>query len=321
MKTMDVTSLGELLIDFTPAGISEDGCKLFEQNPGGAPANVLAALNKFGLKTAFIGKIGADMHGDFLRTTLESAGISTQGLITDADYFTTLAFVSLSETGERDFSFARKPGADTMLTSAEINSALIEDSKVFHVGSLSMTDEPARSATLTSLKTAQRAGCIISYDPNYRPPLWNSEKEAITQMQCVIPFADIIKISDEETRLLTGHDNITDAANTLLTLGPSIVLITLGQKGAYAACKSGSCIIDSFPSNVVDTTGAGDSFLGGFLYQLIQYNLLPSNVNLNHLEQFVRFANATASLCVEKKGAIPAMPDLAEVKKRLFSQK
>ena len=174
MKNWDVVALGELLIDFTPAGLSPAGMKLFEQNPGGAPANMLTAVSRSGLKTAFIGKIGADMHGDFLRSTLEGVPIDTSGLITDPSVFTTLAFVSLSITGDRGFSFARKPGADTRLSIDEINKDMLTDTKIFHVGSLSLTDEPARTATFEAVKIAKDSGAIISYDPNYRAPLWEN---------------------------------------------------------------------------------------------------------------------------------------------------
>ena len=216
MKKLDVVALGELLIDFTPAGLSPAGMRLFEQNPGGAPANMLTAVSRVGLKTAFIGKIGADMHGDFLRSVLDSVPIDTSGLITDPSVFTTLAFVSLSITGERAFSFARKPGADTRLSIDEINKDILSDTKVFHVGSLSLTDEPSRSATFEAVKLAKEAGAIISYDPNYREPLWDSVDKAMEMMRLMSEFADIMKISDEETSLLTPYKEPLEAGKYLV---------------------------------------------------------------------------------------------------------
>ena len=313
----DVTALGELLIDFTPSGTSASGQRLFEQNPGGAPANVLAALNQCNAKTAFIGKIGSDMHGAFLKETLEQAGIDCTGLVTDPDVFTTLAFVALNEKGERTFSFARKPGADTMLRPEEVRTDIICSSKIFHAGSLSLTDEPSRTATLHALKTAKEANVIVSYDPNYRAPLWKTKEAAMEQMRSVIPFVDVMKISDEETSLLTPEEAPEKAAAWLIGQGVGLTAVTLGAEGAYVCTKEGGKKVPGFSSKVVDTTGAGDSFWGGFLYQLLQSGKKPSEVTLVEAEQFARFGNAVASLCVEKRGGIPAIPALSEVLKRL----
>lgn len=313
----DVTALGELLIDFTPCGTSAAGMRLFEQNPGGAPANVLAALSRCGVRTALIGKVGTDMHGQFLRETLEQAGISTDGLVMSRDVFTTLAFVSLSDTGERSFSFARKPGADTMLSPEEVNTQLLQRSRIFHVGSLSLTDEPARSATLFALEQAKAAGCIISYDPNYRAPLWRSRQKAMEHMRRILPLVDVMKLSDEETALLTDRDAPEDAAAALIENGIPLVAVTLGARGSYVATREGGRTVEGFPCRVVDTTGAGDSFWGGFLYMLLQSGKKPREVTLSEADSFARFANALASLCVEKRGGIPSMPSLAEVEKRL----
>lgn len=313
----DVTALGELLIDFTPSGKSEAGMRLFEQNPGGAPANVLAALNQCGLQTALLGKIGTDMHGDFLKETLENAGICTDGLVQDSSVFTTLAFVALNDAGERSFSFARKPGADIMLRSEEVDVSIIKNSRVFHVGSLSLTDEPSRSATFFALEKAKENGCIISYDPNYRAPLWNSRGEAIDGMRKVLPFVDVMKMSDEETELLTGIQEPKDAAAFLVEHGIPLVAVTLGADGAYVCTKEGGQVVSGYRSHVVDTTGAGDSFWGGFLYQLVVSNKKPADVTLDEAVNFAKFANALASLCVEKRGGIPAMPKLSEIEKRL----
>ena len=313
----DVTALGEILIDFTPCGKSSAGQYLFEQNPGGAPANVLTCLSKLGRKTAFIGKVGADMHGVFLKSVLEENQICTDGVITDADVFTTLAFVALSDSGERSFSFARKPGADTCLTCDELKVDFIRNSKIFHIGSLSLTAEPVKSATIKALELAKESGCIISYDPNYRAPLWDSKEAAIEGMRSILSFVDVMKLSDEETELLTDKADPKEAAGVLLEKGVSLVAVTLGADGALVCTKEGSAIVSGYKANVVDTTGAGDSFWGGFLHKLLESGKAPWDVSLEEAVSFAKYGNAVASLCVEKRGAIPAMPTIAEIEARL----
>ncbi|MBQ8814402.1 MAG: carbohydrate kinase [Lachnospiraceae bacterium] len=312
----DVTALGEILIDFTPCGMSAAGQRLFEQNPGGAPANVLTALSKCGKKTAFIGKIGKDMHGAFLKSVLQDNDICTDGLVEDDSVFTTLAFVALSETGERSFSFARKPGADTCLTAEELKEDMIRNSRVFHIGSLSLTAEPARSATFKALEIAKENGCVISYDPNYRAPLWDSRDAAIEGMRSVLTYVDVMKLSDEETELLTGVVEPEAAAKILLEKGISIVAVTLGADGALICTKEGSMKVPGYRAKMVDTTGAGDSFWGGFLNQLLECGKQPQEITLTEAAEFADFGNAVASLCVEKRGAIPAMPSPEEIKAR-----
>ncbi|MEG1847359.1 MAG: carbohydrate kinase [Lachnospiraceae bacterium] len=318
----DVTALGEVLIDFTPSGLSQSGQRLFEQNPGGAPANVLTALANCGLKTAMIGKVGDDMHGIFLQETLKKVGIDCTGLLIDPQVFTTLAFVALSDSGDRTFSFARKPGADTMLTAEEVEQhrSKIEESRILHVGSLSLTAEPSRAATFRALQIARDQHILISYDPNYRAPLWDSEQEAIKEMRAVIPYVDVMKMSDEETELLTGIKDPKQAAQALMQDGVSLVAVTLGAQGAYVACAEGGMLVPGFKSRVVDTTGAGDSFWGGFLYSLLESGKSPKAVTLKEAVAFARFGNATAGLCVEKRGGIPAIPFLSEIRNLLASQ-
>lgn len=313
----EITALGESLIDFTPSGTSEAGMRIFEQNPGGAPANALAVFAKFGEKAAFIGKVGNDMHGLFLKETMEKAGIDTKGMIISDKVFTTLAFVSLNEQGEREFSFARKPGADTCLMEQEVNVDIIKDSKILHIGSLSLTDEPCRSATFYALQQAKDAGKIISYDPNYRALLWESVESAIAGMRSPLDYVDVMKISDEETKLLTDIEDPEGAAKALLAKGVSLVAVTLGKDGAYVCTKEGGAVVPGFESKVVDTTGAGDSFWGGFLYQLAKSGKRPEEVTLEEAKTFARFGNAVASLCVEKRGGIPAMPTMEQVTERL----
>lgn len=312
----DVTALGEVLIDFTPCGVSEGGRNIFEQNPGGAPANVLAALSKMGKKTAFIGKVGDDMHGSFLRKTLEDLSIDTTGMITDPDYFTTLAFVGL-ENGERSFSFARKPGADTQLRADEINEDLVKGTKIFHFGSLSLTDEPARSATIHAVEMAKKAGALISYDPNYRAPLWPDEKTARETMRSVVHYVDIMKISDEECDLLTDETDPEHAADKLLARGVRCAFVTLGGEGALMKTKSFCVKEPAMSGKPVDTTGAGDSFWGGILWQFVDRGISPEEIDEAAAHEMLHFANTVAGLCVQKRGAIPAMPTLEEVRKNL----
>jgi fructokinase len=310
---ISVTALGEVLIDFTDAGISDSGQRLFERNPGGAPANVLVALERLGIKTAFIGKVGDDIHGSFLRKTLISNGVNCDGLIVDKKYFTTLAFVELNEQGDRSFSFARKPGADTQLRRDELNETIIQDSHIFHIGSLSLTNEPAHSATLAALDIAKETGCVLSYDPNYRANLWPNVETAIAQMRSVLPWMDLVKISDAECGLLTDYRDPERASDAIIESGAAICAVTLGKRGSYVRTADGASVIPSFSTNAVDTTGAGDSFWGGFLYEFLKSSLSPSNVSLDEAKIMARTGNAVASLCVQKRGGIPSMPSREEV--------
>ena len=313
----DIVALGEVLIDFTQSGVSESGMRLFEQNPGGAPANMLTASTRLGMKTAFIGKVGTDMHGTFLKEVFEEQHICTKGMVFDENFFTTLAFVELSESGERKFSFARKPGADTQLRLEEIDKKLLEQTKVFHFGSLSLTDEPCRTATMEAVKYAKEQGAMISYDPNYRELLWESKEQAIEQMRRPIPYVNVLKISDEETELMTGEADPIKASERLVEQGISIVVVTLGEKGALVRTKEGYSIVSGFASKVVDTTGAGDSFWGGFISRVVVSGKEINALTLAELETMIRFANAVAGICVTRRGAIPAMPSLEEVEEKL----
>ena len=309
----DITALGELLIDFTPCGISEAGMKIFEQNPGGAPANVLVAAGNFGAKTAFIGKVGKDMHGEFLKETLKKYNIETKGLIMDEKVFITLAFVSLNEKGERTFSFARKPGADTCLTKEEVNLELIKECKIFHFGSLSLTDNPSKEALLYALEKAREMNKIISYDPNYRPLLWKNKDTAVKEMRAIIKYADIMKISDEETELLTGYKEPEKAASKLIEQGISLVFVTLGSEGSFLKTKDFQITVKSKKCNVVDTTGAGDAFWGAILYKLAERENSVFQISEKEGTEYLKFANTAAGICVEKRGAIPAMASLEEL--------
>lgn len=308
----DIVGLGELLIDFTEAGISKSGMRLFEQNPGGAPANLLTVARHMGYKTAFIGKVGQDMHGTFLKETLQKEGICTDYIIEDPDSFTTLAFVQINN-GERQFSFARKPGADTRLNVNDLDRHLLETCRIFHFGSLSLTDEPVRHATIEAVNIAKTAGALISYDPNYRETLWTNEAAAIETMKSVIKFADFMKVSDEESLLITGEPDYESAARKLLNMGPKLVAVTLGSDGVLLATKKNIEKIQAYKTEVVDTTGAGDSFWGGFLSRYLSYGRTLDKIEWSELKECACYGNATACLCVQKRGGIPAIPEKNEV--------
>ena len=299
----NVISLGEILIDFTSQGRNEQGQRLFAQNAGGAPANVAVAVARLGGKSAFIGKAGDDMHGRFLKSTLEEKGVDCTALVLD---------------GEREFSFARKHGADKMLTKDEIPTQMLENSRIFHFGSVSLTDEPSRSATLYGAEKARENGVTVAYDPNYRASLWQSEEKAREEMRNAAAFADLIKISDEETVLLTDEADCEKAAEKLIENGAVIVVVTLGKDGAYVRTRDGGKFVSGFSVNAVDCTGAGDAFWGGFLLKVSQCGKTADKITLSEAAEFARFSNAVASLCVENCGAIPSMPTIETVKKRLL---
>ena len=229
-KAADIGALGEILLDYTPLPASDSGMAVFEQNPGGAPANVLACAAKLGRRTAFVGKVGDDLQGRFLAQTLQRIGVDTRALLVDPRYFTTLAFVKLSETGERSFSFARKPGADTQITPEELDRDLIANCGIFHFGSLSLTDEPVRSATEAAVKLAKASGAIIAYDPNYRPLLWESRDQAMEQMRRPLSTVDLLKVSDDEIALLTGVDDLAQSARLLVDRGIRCVAVTISSE-------------------------------------------------------------------------------------------
>lgn len=313
MKKYDVVALGEILIDFTFYGNSEGGMKLFEQNPGGAVANVLSAVSNLGGSSGFIGKVGCDMHGEFLKETLKSQNIDDSGVVSDKNAFTTLAFVSLDKGGERSFSFARKPGADTLLRWEEVSTDMTDNTKVFHIGSLSVTDEPSKTATFKAIERAKEMGAVISYDPNYRAMLWENEEAAKEGMRSLLKYADFIKISDEETTLVTGFEAPEDAAKALVDMGISVAVVTLGGDGALICSKDGFVKIAPSPATVVDTTGAGDSFTGGFLYKLTKNNKKPSELTLDEIKEYGDFASKVAAYCIGKRGGLCSMPKLSDI--------
>lgn len=315
MSKYDVMALGELLIDFTLNGSSSQGNPLFEANPGGAPCNVLAMLQKMGKKTAFVGKVGCDQFGRQLRRTIEECGIDSRYLLEDKEIPTTLAFVHTMPDGDREFSFYRKPGADMMLTEDEIEEDMFSDVKIFHYGTLSMTHERVRNATLKAIKAARQSGAIISCDPNLREPLWNSLEEAKEQMLKAISLCDVLKISDNEIQFVTGEEDY-DKGIAILREKYNIKLIclTLGKDGSRAYYKNIKVEAPGFAQeNVVDTTGAGDTFCGCVLSYICDNGL--EDLNATQIEEMLRFANAAASLVTTKRGAIKSMPEVSDVER------
>ncbi|CAN7376307.1 carbohydrate kinase [Paenibacillus sp. LjRoot153] len=312
----DIVALGEVLIDFTPAGQSDLGYVLFERNPGGAPANVLAALAKWGKRTGFISKVGADNHGQFLVDTLENCGIHTQGVVMSKEANTTLAFVQLDASGDRSFSFYRKPGADTLLAEDEVRLDLIADSKLFHFGSLSMTNEPSASATKKALLFAKENGCKISFDPNLRIPLWDDLEHAKRMMEFGLAYADFVKLSEEELVFLTGVTDLEEGSRMLYeTFGTSVILITLAEKGAFYRLGQRTGIVRGYAVDAIDATGAGDAFFGGFLHGWLDANHDVHTMSESDIQGLISFANAAGALTTTRRGAIPAIPSLDEIRK------
>lgn len=315
MKTgmAELLSMGELLIDFTPTGQTEDGRLLFARNPGGAPANVAVQAVRAGVSAGFLGKVGKDMFGDFLVKTLEDCGVETAGLLQDKEHATTLAFVQLNDRGDRDFSFYRNPGADTRLSFDETDLSLIDSCKLLCFGSLLLTAEPSRSAAERIVDYAKRKEKITAYDPNWRPPLWKDRQEGIERMKSLIPKADIMKVSEEELELLTGEARPEDGAKVLLKQGVSLVAVTLGPAGCAVFTREFSLRKHTYDTKVKDTTGSGDSFFGAFLAKIIQSGKRPAELSEQELSEFIDFANAAGAMCAAKTGAIPAMPDREEI--------
>ncbi|MGG1398050.1 PfkB family carbohydrate kinase [Bacillus salipaludis] len=312
----DVTALGELLIDFTPNGISQNGNTLFERNPGGAPANVLTALAILNKKTAFLGKVGNDQFGHFLESVLKAKGIHTSGLVFTDDVPTTLAFVHLDESGDRSFSFYRNPGADMTLSSGQLNKEIISQSRIFHFGSLSLSHDPVRSTTLEALRYARDNKILISYDPNLRPLLWKSLKDAKEQILQGLEFADIVKISEEEFEFLTGAANIEEGTIHLYEkYNISLLLVTMGEKGCFYRAGYHAGYKKGFKAPTIDTTGAGDAFFGGILFKLLGLGLHPNELTLKEIDHMTTFANGLAALSTTRLGGIPSMPTLEEAEK------
>ena len=310
----DVVAMGELLIDFTENGLSNQGNFLMEANPGGAPCNVLAMLAKLGKKTAFIGKVGNDFLGKHLKKVVEEVGIDTRNLKLDDDVHTTLAFVHTYADGDRDFSFYRRPGADMMLTEEDLPMDMIENCRIFHFGTLSMTHENVRKATLKAIEAAKKNGALISFDPNLRPPLWDSLEDAAEQIHVGLGLCDILKIADNEIEFMTGETDFDKGAAILQAHYPNIKIlnVTAGADGSYSYSCGHKVFVPSFKlGGTIETTGAGDTFCASVLGFVLENGV--ENLSENQLTEMLRFANAAAYLVTTKKGAIRSMPEKAEV--------
>lgn len=315
---LDVVALGELLIDFACTSTDKDGYPEMAAHPGGAPANFLAALNTFGARTALIGKVGSDTFGKLLIGTLEKSSISTKGIISDEKVFTTLAFVTFYEHGDREFAFARKPGADTQLHFEEIDLSLIDETRVFHFGTLSLTDEPSRDATYRSVEYAKAKGKLITFDPNLRKPLWKDLKEAAEEIEWGLKQADIVKISDEEVEFLWGVTPKEGAEKLIAEYGVKLVFVTCGADGCFYKNKNAEGKVSALSGiNVIDTTGAGDIFGGSALWKVLQIRKAPEDLNNDEIMTAVHFACTVAGLSTTRAGGISSIPSLADIEKYL----
>jgi sugar/nucleoside kinase (ribokinase family) len=308
----DATALGEILIDFTPAGRSENGFPLFEANPGGAPANVMVALQRLGKKTAFIGCVGKDEFGRQLANTLTAEGVDTTGLVF-SDVHTTVAFVHLAENGERSFSFCRNPGADMMLRKQDVPLEIISSSRIFYFGSLSMTAGPSREAAAAALRHAWNQGIVICYDPNLRPPLWHSQDEAKRRILDGMAYAGIVKVSEEELAFLTGSADLSEGAKLLSReYKIPLLFVTAGKEGSYAFCGDHSAYMPGLKVPAIDTTGCGDAFFAGVLFCVLQNDLQYTGLTEAELEDMLKFGNTMGALAATRKGGLPAMPYLPQ---------
>lgn len=310
---MDVVALGELLVDFTYNGISNQGNGLYEANPGGAPCNVLAMLQKLGRKTAFIGKVGRDSFGEILTTAVREQGIQIDSVRYDDQVHTTLAFVHTKPDGDRSFSFYRNPGADMMLTADEVNADLIRDAKIFHYGTLSMTAPGVEEATRYAIETAKAAGVLCSFDPNLRPPLWDSLETAKEKIAYGLSQCDILKISDNEIEFMTGETDIEKGVSRILEKYPiPFVCATMGRDGSKAFFDGKVAEGKAFlRDDTVETTGAGDTFCGCMLDFVLSAGV--RDLDPEKVRGMLAFANAAASLITTRKGALRVMPEREEV--------
>ena len=315
----DVIALGELLIDFASKSVDAAGYPTMAANPGGAPGNFLAALNAYGAKTGFLGKVGDDAFGHLLLGTLTQAGIETKGIVVDPEVFTTLAFVTFDDKGDRSFSFARKPGADTQLRWEEVDKTMIDEAKVFHFGTLSLTGEPARTTTQKAVAYAKEQGKLITYDPNLRKPLWKTEEEAREQILWGLYQADVVKISDEEVEFLWNCTPEEGADKLLNEYGVSLAMVTLGPKGCYLKTANAICNAPGPKVSPIDTTGAGDIFGGSAVSRLLELNKPVAELTAEDLAYIGCFATTAASLSTEFVGGIPSIQDKAVVLERMKS--
>lgn len=323
MKEFDVVTLGELLIDMFPGeiGYRIGEVESFKPKPGGAPANAAVALSRLGANSAFIGKVGDDHFGTFLQKVLDDEGVETRGIRFDPDARTTMAIIAMPDKFSAEFVFYRNPGADQLLTVDDLDRDLLKSTKALHFGSVSLTDEPVRSATFKAAQIAREAGALVSFDVNYRPSLWKESAEAIYQSRLMLKEVDLVKVNEEEAALLTGTEQIDqtnpvqveNAALALLKSGPEIVVITLGSEGSYFQIKSGGAYIPPYEVDTVDAIGCGDAFIAGLLSKLVVGDDWRQNISIEYLTEALNYANAVGALTSLKRGVIPALPTKEEV--------
>lgn len=312
---MDIVAIGEVLIDLTQTGTDGAGVPQYAANPGGAPANLAVAAARLGASTALISKVGQDAFGRYLRKVMEENKVDVSALTVDEEQHTTMAVVSVDENGERDFTFYRDPGADSMLLKDEIPLGLLKEARFLHFGSVSLTREPARTTTLCAVETARALGAVITYDPNYRANLWPDRDTAIRRMRKPLDMVDILKISDEELPLLADTDDLEAGTAALAEHGIRLILVTLGPNGVFYRFGGKTGTVPGVPCTVGDTNGAGDTFFGAFLSRLSRLDG-PDCLTADMLEEMLAFANMAASITTSRRGAIPAMPTLEEMKTR-----
>jgi len=312
---MDFLSLGEVLIDMFPAEVGRRLTEVtaFRPKPGGAPANAAVAAARLGMQSAFIGKVGDDIFGHYLEEVLKKEGVETRGMRFDEQARTTLVFIGMPDENTAEFVFYRNPGADTRLTTAELDRQLIQQSSCLHFGSLSLTEEPIRSATREAIQIARSAGALISFDVNYRPSLWRSRSEAIERVMDLVPGVDLLKVNEIELALLTGRQELEEACRSLLQHGPDLCIVTLGPKGSYFQTNQAGEFIPAFNVDTVDATGCGDAFIAGLLSQLVKDDRRLKDLSPSRLRNALRYGNAVGALTAQTLGVIPALPTASEV--------
>ena len=310
---MRICSFGETLIDFTPVGTSKNGNVIFERNPGGAPANLAVAAVKQGVEASFVGEVGDDLFGHFLKDKLEQEGVNTDYMVVNARYRTTLAFVDLDSNGERSFCFYRNPGADTMIESQSVDLECIDQCDIFHYGSVSMSKNPSRITTFELIKVAKQKGKILSFDPNLRLPLWNDAEEARQEILQGMEYCDILKVSEEELQFVTDETDLEKGARQLFEkYRIPLILITEGKNGCHALFRNFYINSDGYTVDVEDTTGAGDAFLGSFLASVLKAGKSLQEFNGDEIYKMLCLANASAALSVTRKGGIPSLVTTAQ---------
>ena len=318
----DFTSVGEILIDFTPAGRSGTGAVLFQQNMGGAPGNVACAISKLGRRSAFIGMAGDDGFGRFCKESLEAQGVDTAGMILSPDENTTLSFVHLSDSGDRSFSFYRRHSADVKLKISDLNMNIIRDSRIFHFGGVSLSDDPARSATVYAVGEAKKHGAIITYDPNIRMNLWKDTAELKSVTLDAFQYADIVKLSDDEAAFLFDTDNCISVIERIKAkYGAKLVLVSRGARGALTAADGRPYESPAFDVKTIDTTGSGDCFFAGALHCLLTYNKPADRLGGDEIDYLLAFANASGSLASTRMGAVSALPTASEIERCMCDEK